>query len=208
MMIEQVRKLSISALIPDVTALFFCFWRNGVMKKCITVLTVLGLMLTVGGVAQAAPNLVITANPAVAAVVGQDVPYQGYLATSPELTPGVALTAELTYDGGGFGRGGAIFPWTVEGAGYELFPNWAQFWIQVASTEPPFDPLPNIVAGEHILVTLLGSGLAWGTEDMGLGKLQLTDYYENVIGTLYVVPEPATLAILGLGGLLLRRRVV
>jgi hypothetical protein len=177
------------------------------MKRVVTTCVVLVLILAVSGIAQAAPILTTTANPTVAAVVGQDVPYKGYLATSPELVPGVAITAELTYDGGGFGRGGAIYPWIDESPlGYLDFPYWAEFWIQVADTTPPFDPLPSIVPGEHILISLTGTGLSWGTEDMGLGKLQLTDYYENVIGTLYVVPEPATLAILGLGGLLLRRR--
>jgi hypothetical protein len=175
------------------------------MKKLTVVAALLGLVLAGSVIAE--PILVITADTGVAAVVGGAEPYKGYLATTPELIPDVAFTAELTYDGGGFGRGGAIYPWIDEsGIGYEDIPYWAEFWIQVADTEPPFDPLPYLTPGNHILISLSAPGLCWGTEDMGLGKLQLTDYYENVLGTLYVAPEPATLAILGLGGLLLIRR--
>ena len=116
------------------------------------------------------------------------------------------LQPNLPNDGGGEGRGGALFPWIDEGAEYAPFQNWAQFYMQVADTEPPFEPLPYVTAGNHILITLTDTGLSWGTVDMGLGGLQLTDYYENVLGTLYVVPEPATMALLGLGALDLRRK--
>jgi hypothetical protein len=186
------------------------------MKRLITALAVVAIML-VAQTANAAAILATTANPSVAAVANWDSPcerYQGYLATTPELVPEVDFTAELTLAGGGFGQGGGLWPWTVEGAGYELFPNWAQFAIEVASDDPPANPpLPYVTPGEHILVTLTDPGLSWGTVDMGLGALKVTDYYENVLGTLYVVPvpEPSTIAFLasGLIGLLVyawRRR--
>ena len=53
----------------------------------------------------------------------------------------------------------------------------------------------------------LAAGQYWSTEDMGLGLgMAEIGTLDGTMSTLYVVPEPMTMALLGLGGLFLRRR--
>jgi hypothetical protein len=65
-----------------------------------------------------------------------------------------------------------------------------------------------MTAGYHATITAyLGDGLYLGTTDMGLGRIDLLDYSPiGIIDTVYVVPEPLTLGLLGIGGLFLRRK--
>jgi hypothetical protein len=65
-----------------------------------------------------------------------------------------------------------------------------------------------MVAGDHATITAyLGDGLYLGYTDYGLGRIDLlTSDLSTILGTAYVVPEPVTMALLGLGGLFLRRK--
>ena len=65
-----------------------------------------------------------------------------------------------------------------------------------------FPPSPAIEAGDHILIHIVG---------VSEGSTRLTLYDSDGVTaldqcTIAVIPEPTTIALLGLGGLLLRRR--
>lgn len=77
-----------------------------------------------------------------------------------------------------------------------LYPGWYEFLV--AST----DPGKPIAAGDHIQVNVVG---------VSEGQTTLLLFAEDGVTelnrvTLNVVPEPATIGLLGLGALLLRRR--
>ena len=76
------------------------------------------------------------------------------------------------------------------------FPGWYQF------TVASFTPSNPVLAGDHIDVRLLGIG-----EGTTVLNLYASDGVE-VLDTaqITVIPEPMTIALLGLGGLFLRRR--
>lgn len=80
-----------------------------------------------------------------------------------------------------------------------LFPEYgASYEFTVLS----LDPAKQILAADHLLVRVIG---------VSEGVTQLTLYAENGVDVLQtaditVIPEPATIALLSLGALLLRRR--
>jgi len=50
-------------------------------------------------------------------------------------------------------------------------------------------------------------GVKLGDVDMGLGRIDLVDGSSpTIFGTAFVIPEPASMLLLGLGGLFLRRK--
>lgn len=60
-------------------------------------------------------------------------------------------------------------------------------------------------AGRH--VTLTADVIGWGDTDMGLGRaVIISEDLSTILGSAFVVPEPMSLMLLGLGGLFLRRR--
>jgi hypothetical protein len=63
----------------------------------------------------------------------------------------------------------------------------------------------DLVAGSHYTVEF--AGVQFGAIDNGLGRVDLiSEDLSTIIATTYVTPEPMTMALLGLGGLFLRRR--
>ena len=40
-----------------------------------------------------------------------------------------------------------------------------------------------------------------------IGRVELEDMNANILGILYIIPEPGTVVLLGLGGMMLRQRV-
>jgi len=77
---------------------------------------------------------------------------------------------------------------------------WPDSWYELSIVS--FPPNPTIAAGDHVLVPVIGVG-------QGLTRLNL--FGPDAVTVLgraefTVIPEPATIALLGFGGLLLRRR--
>ncbi|UCG58734.1 MAG: PEP-CTERM sorting domain-containing protein [Phycisphaerales bacterium] len=85
---------------------------------------------------------------------------------------------------------------------YEEYPGWYE--IIVAS----LNPSAPVVAGDHVVITLCGDSPPPPYEWRPCLNLYADDA-ETLLDTVYCfIPEPATFALLGLGGLvLLRRRV-
>jgi hypothetical protein len=79
---------------------------------------------------------------------------------------------------------------------------WPDFgaWYEFSVTS--FPPSPAIAAGEHILIHVVGV-----SEGSATLKLYASDG-ETILDqcSISVIPEPTTIALLGLGTLLLRRR--
>ena len=65
-----------------------------------------------------------------------------------------------------------------------------------------YPPAPVIAAGEHIQIRV--KGLSEGSTTLSLYANDGVKILDQC--TIAVIPEPATIALLGLGGLLLRRR--
>ena len=79
---------------------------------------------------------------------------------------------------------------------YVAYPGWYQF--DVAS----FDTGNPIVAGDHLVINI--AGVSEGTSVLNLYASDGVTLLDSA--SITVIPEPMTIALLGLGGLFLRRR--
>lgn len=151
---------------------------------------VLSLVLAMVGISSAALTFVADGN--VAKVVSDNAnPYAFWVVVENDLLP-----VSIEFTAGGNTNGDSTM------TGYGDFGGTDWTYVAVRSLAPA-NPL---VAGDHVTVTL-ADGIQLGYEDMGMGKIDfVTEDESTVLGSLYVVPEPATLALLGLGALVLRRK--
>ena len=154
------------------------------MKKFLILLLVLGLTSAANAALTWSVDDVeiIIGNTAVVQLVSDsDQPY-----TSQWVGADSSLVAEITSM--------AVLPAAAEGTAVPsaAYPGW---WVVEAVD---FTPPSDIAVGDHFDVTI--SGLALGTytinSDYGTG--------DNLLIT--VIPEPMTIALLGLGGLFMLRR--
>lgn len=160
------------------------------MKKLLVVMLVLGLAsaanadLSLVG-ADAVSNLPVGGSGAVNVASDADGGYACWLEI-PDL--GIA-TYTVDFTAGGNPNGDSV---VNEYAGYD---GW--FEVIVAS----LNPSAPVVAGDHIVANITG---------VAMGETVLNLYADDGATLLdsipVVVPEPMTIALLGLGGLFLRRR--
>jgi len=170
------------------------------MKKLLTLVLVLCI-------ASSANALIVTVSPTGAAFEPAGVSTIDVVSDSAGVSYDYFLhIADLTY--GDITSVAVITPGAGGNAatnayGTVLGPGTNTFQINALDMLP--DPGPeDIIAGVHFTATVNFTGAALG-EDLTIqlldGSLGMIDSY-----TLQGVPEPATMLLLGLGGLLLRRR--
>jgi len=162
------------------------------MKKWFALVLVLGLVsganaaLTLVGV----PTEPIGIGEIVTITVANDVggSYSGWLEIETPAVADFASDPEFTPAANPSGMS-EIKLWPEFGASYEF---------SIIS----FPPSPAIGAGEHVVVHLVG--VSEGSTQLSLYASDRTTLLDQC--TIAVIPEPMTVALLGIGGLLLRRR--
>ena len=113
-------------------------------------------------------------------------------------TTGINLSSIAYGDAAGTGATMSVTDGTY-GAG------WAYVKYVTAPTVETWD------SGVVYTINLTGANAAWVWDDVATGALATVDLYDgpgnNILETTYAhLPEPATMALLGLGCLLLRRK--
>ena len=165
------------------------------MKKLLVLMLVLGLAsaasagLAVGQVAASDPAGIPVGETGVVNIASDDAePYAAWIEIADQSIADYAVEPEFTEAGNPNGNSTVTF--------WEGYDGW--YDILVAST----DPMVPLVAGDQIVVTLLG--IAEGTTQLNL----YAGDGATLLGStdVVVIPEPMTIALLGLGGLFLRRR--
>lgn len=155
------------------------------MKKLLVLLLVLGITSAASAVTVSQP-----APPDLSVVVGGELAGDLYLILSSDgALTGITLGADAPDLSGYAGP-------TSDLAGMGLFPDGfvGEYWV-MASSQNPY-PLTGT------FLTAMGGAvgdlvnLSWFDEAGGMGDL----------GTIILVPEPMTIAFLGLGGLMMLRR--
>ena len=116
----------------------------------------------------------------------EDGAYSAWLQIEDPKVLGFSGAPELTADGD-------------PGAASEVV-EWPDAWYELSIVS--FPPNPAIIAGEHVLANVIGLGE--GTTTLKLFAADAETLIQSA--EITVIPEPATIALLGLGGLLLRRR--
>jgi len=162
------------------------------MKK----LLVLTLVLGIASLASAALSLAATDN-VVGAYSDDTEPYVAFIAYSESLDPAAVALTPAGDQNLSFLVDYGVNPGSAVGLPDAALHIWN--FSAASSTVGALQP------GEHLTATF-ADGTMFGDADMGLGTVYLLAEDTSKIGALYVVPEPATLALLGLGALVLRRK--
>jgi hypothetical protein len=91
------------------------------------------------------------------------------------------------------------------------YPGSALGWTALGTIDVTFVNIASstsgaMTAGNHATITV-GGGLELGDTDYGLGRIDvLASSLAANLGTVYIIPEPMTMGLLGLGALFLRRK--
>jgi hypothetical protein len=168
------------------------------MKKVLVVMLVLGLASAANAAMTAASQIGpegIMESEVGTVLIGNDAdgPYAGWLEIAD---PTVAMFAADPQVGLAFTQGG-----NPNGDSTSTY--WPEFGEWYDFTVVSLDPEVLVMAGDHISVEVLG--VAEGDTVM---RLYLDDGATQVGDDIpiKVIPEPITIALLGVGGLFLRRR--
>lgn len=164
------------------------------MKKLLTLILVLGM----ASMASAGISLVIVAPDTVGIESDNDVPWSAVIGWSSHLE---VIADGFTPEGtGGLTQSNELGIWN--GADLGLPQLGSVYLKQLAPAGTPTD-----MTEPGIQYKVQFAGVKIGYEDMGLGRIDLiTEDLGKIVQTLYVIPEPATMLLLGLGGLFLRRK--
>jgi hypothetical protein len=161
------------------------------MKK----LLVLSLVLSVASLATAGLSLSAAGDTATV-VSDDDQAYVAFVAYTDGLPGAVALTP----------AGAQNLSYLND---YGVNPGYyfgiADPLVQVYGFSVASSTVGAVQSGDHLTATF--AGLELGAVDQGLGSVYLlAEDSVTILGTAYVTPEPATMGLLGLGALLLRRK--
>jgi len=167
------------------------YGRSKMMKKVLVLMLVLGLASAANAALSLADDaLEVEPGGTIGTAVLSDA--DGGYACWLELVDGVTYDAAFTEAGNP--NGDSVINT------YADYPGWYE--LIVAS----LNPSAPIVAGDHIAVTITAAA------DAQVGAQAMLNLYDDAAVTVLdsagvtVVPEPATLMLLGLAGLFLRRR--
>jgi hypothetical protein len=176
----------------DLTGNKMFYGRSKMMKKVLVLMLVLGLASAANAALVLSPDELTISDVGLTGVVyaGNDAD-GGYEAWVEISDPGIAnFEGDPAFTEGGNPNGDSTL------TAYPEYGAWYDFIVSSLSPDAP------VVAGDHLAINLVG---------VSMGQTQVNLYAddgETLMGSsvVTVVPEPMTIALLGLGGLFLRRR--
>ena len=161
------------------------------MKKFIVLTLVVAMAsLATAGLTTAIDSPVVTITGDAAVNYAGALGYSEALSATVELAPQVPLTFS------------GITPYGVMDSSLLGMSVGQGYVYEIAVAGDTSALLPS---GDHVIITFADIE-GFGPDDMGKGQIEWTNMNTGSVETAFVVPEPMTLGLLGLGGLLLRRK--